>query len=209
VGTLIFYLTDLVGISILGVCGYKIGPGFIIIDILFTSSYFIVLITSSVFFIKYLKSISKLDESSKIYFRFYFKYLMISSLVYLIGVVSLLVVTIQCMNDELGESFEVLIIVCNVSRMLSPVMVLVVLLNHPELTIAGLLKAANECLGRRDTSEQQAFRDELMESQRMSVMIELKSLNKNNLEQLDYLSNIKDKNKACLINTILGCISLE
>jgi hypothetical protein len=153
VGTLIFYLTDLVGISLLGVCGYKIGPGFIIIDIVFTSSYFIVLITSSVFFIKYLKSISKLDKSSKIYFRFYFKYLMISSLVYLIGVVSLFVVTIQCMNDEFDDSFEELIIVCNVSRMLSPVMVLLVLFNHPELTFTGLLRGINECLGRKDTQE--------------------------------------------------------
>jgi hypothetical protein len=62
VGTLVFYLTDLVGISILGVCGYKIGPGIIIIDIVFTGSYFIVMIISSFFFVKYLKSISKMDE---------------------------------------------------------------------------------------------------------------------------------------------------
>ena len=78
---------------------------------------------------------------------------MISSLVYLIGVVSLFVVTIQCMNDEFDDSFEELIIVCNVSRMLSPVMVLLVLFNHPELTFTGLLRGINECLGRKDTQE--------------------------------------------------------
>jgi hypothetical protein len=133
---------------------------------------------------------------------------MISSLVYLIGVVSLFVVTIQCMNDEFDDSFEELIIVCNVSRMLSPVMVLLVLFNHPELTLTGLLRGINECLRRKDTQEGQGFRDELMTSNRMSVMIELNSLNKKDLEELDYLSKIKDRNKACLINTILGCISL-
>ena len=105
VGTLIFYLTDLVGVSILGVCGYKLGAGFIVIDIVFTSSYLVVLIVSSIFFVKYLKSISKLDENNKIYFSFYFKYLMISSFVYLVGVVSLFVVTIKCLADQSDSSF--------------------------------------------------------------------------------------------------------
>ena len=130
-GTLIFYLTDLVGISILGVCGYKIGVEILVLDIVFTGSYLIVLIGSSVFFIKYLKSISKLDTSSKIYFKFYFKYLIIASLVYLIGVISLFVVTIKCLNNQLNSAYEALTIVCNLSRMLSPLMVFIVILNHP------------------------------------------------------------------------------
>ncbi len=49
----------------------------------------------------------------------------------------------------------------------------------------------------------------MMSTKRVSIMIELNSLNRNNLEELDFLSKIKDRNKACLINTILGCISLE
>ena len=130
-GTLIFYLTDLIGISILGVCGYKIGVEILVLDIVFTGSYLIVLIGSSVFFIKYLKSISKLDTSSKIYFKFYFKYLIIASLVYLIGVISLFVVTIKCLNNQLNSAYEALTIVCNLSRMLSPLMVFIVILNHP------------------------------------------------------------------------------
>lgn len=84
------------GISILGVCGYKIGPGIIVIDIVLTVSYFMVVVASSSFFVKYLKSISKVDYSNRIYFRFYFKYLIISSVVYLVGVISLFVVTIKC-----------------------------------------------------------------------------------------------------------------
>lgn len=128
---MIFYLTDLIGISILGVCGYKIGVEILVLDIVFTGSYLIVLIGSSVFFIKYLKSISKLDTSSKIYFKFYFKYLIIASLVYLIGVISLFVVTIKCLNNQLNSAYEALTIVCNLSRMLSPLMVFIVILNHP------------------------------------------------------------------------------
>jgi len=131
VGTLIFYLTDLVGISILGVCGYKIGPGIIVIDVVFSGSYFAIMIVSSVFFIKYLKSISKSDGQNKIYFRFYFKYLMISSVVYFIGIVTLFVATIKCINDESDSLFEAMTIVCNVTRILSPVMVFTVILNHP------------------------------------------------------------------------------
>jgi hypothetical protein len=136
VGTLIFYLTDLVGISILGVCGYKIGTGVIIIDTVFTASYLIVLIVSSIFFVKYLRSISKLYRSNKTYFSFYFKYLIISSAMYLIGISSLFTATIQCLTDDSDSSFEALTTVCNVSRILSPVMVFVVMLNHPELTLA-------------------------------------------------------------------------
>lgn len=131
VGTLIFYLTDLVGISILGVCGYKIGRGLIFVDIIFTNSFFVVMVVSSVFFVKYLRSISKLDRSNRIYFKFYFKYLIISSIVYLIGVVTLFVAIVQCLNDEPSASFETLTVVCNLSRILSPVMVFLVIINHP------------------------------------------------------------------------------
>ena len=131
VGTLIFYLTDIVGISILGVCGYRIGPGSIFYDIAFTGCYFVVLVVSYIFFVKYLKYISKLDESNKLYFSFYFRYLIISSFVYLIGVITLFVVTFKCFNDQSDSFFEALTIVCNITRILSPVMVFVVIMNHP------------------------------------------------------------------------------
>lgn len=182
VGTLIFYLTDLVGISILGVCGYKIGTGIIVLDIVFTSSYFMVLIGSSVFFIKYLKSISKLDMTSKIYFKFYFKYLIISSLVYLVGVISLFVVTIECLNNQLDTLYEPLTIVCNLSRMLSPLMVFLVILNHPELSFASFLRWFNKRCGKKPIEDEEPpFYDDIMGTNRMSIMIELNSLNKNNL----------------------------
>lgn len=56
--TLTFYLTDLIGISILGVCGYRIGQHSIYIDIIFTAIYCLIIIISSIFFVKYLKTIS-------------------------------------------------------------------------------------------------------------------------------------------------------
>lgn len=103
------------------------------------------MIISSIFFIRYLRSISILDFSNKIYFKFYFKYLIISSIVYLVGVVSLFVATVKCFLDEPDDSFEAIVTICNVTRILAPVMVLGVMVNHPELKMAGVLRYFTRC----------------------------------------------------------------
>ena len=131
VSTIIFYLTDLIGISVLGVCGYKIGSGVIFLDVLLTSSFFVVMFISSIFFIKYLRSISRQDTSNKMYFRFYFKYLILSSIIHLLGIISLFVATIKCLKNQVDSDLETFAIICNITRLLSPVMVFLVILGHP------------------------------------------------------------------------------
>lgn len=146
--TVVFYLTDLVGISILGVCGYRIGSGTIYIDIILSVSYFITLLVSSFFFLKYLRSISNLERKNQIYFRYYFKYLIISSIMYLIGLASLFFVTMKCAGDENDDVFQILKTVCNVTKLLVPVMVLAVIAGHPELRVTSFLKCCSELLNK-------------------------------------------------------------
>lgn len=95
--TVVFYCTGLVGVSILGVCGYRFGPGSIYIDIILTTTYFLNTIITSLFFLRYLRTLSKLSTSTHRYVKYYFKYCIISSIVYLVGVVSLVVVTVKCL----------------------------------------------------------------------------------------------------------------
>lgn len=97
--TVVFYWTNLIGVSVLGVCGYRFGAGSIYIDIILSTIYFLNTIISSLFFLRYLRTISKQSKSTHLYVKYYFKYCIIASIVYLVGVVSLFVVTVKCLED--------------------------------------------------------------------------------------------------------------
>ncbi len=86
-------------------CGYRIGAGIIFLDFALTLCYFVVMVVSSIFFVKYLRSISKFDKDNKMYFKFYFKYLIIASIVHLIGLLALVVVTVNCLLDNSDNVF--------------------------------------------------------------------------------------------------------
>ena len=51
------------------------------------------------------------------------------------------------------------------------------------------------------------FYSDEQSTKRTSMLIELQDLN--TMQNNDFLTNIKDKSKACLISTILGCLSLQ
>ena len=70
-----------------------------------TLSYFVVMVVCSIMFLKYLKSASKLDNNTKIYFKFYFRYLIISAVAKLIGLISLIVVTVKCLVNASDSVF--------------------------------------------------------------------------------------------------------
>lgn len=59
---------------------------------------------------------------------------------YLVGVVTLVVVTVKCLQDESDLVFDGLVIVCNVSRLVGPIMVLGVIVGHPELRMVTVVR---------------------------------------------------------------------
>ena len=140
IGTLIFYLTDLIGISTLGLCGFKMGTGLIFLDFAMTLVYFVVMVTCSIMFLKYLKSASKLDNNTKIYFKFYFRYLIISALAKLIGLISLVIVTIKCLINSSDGVFVTFCITCNLSRLILPLIVFIITMTHPDAKLSSFFR---------------------------------------------------------------------
>jgi hypothetical protein len=97
------------------------------------------MITSG-FFLKYLKTISKSDLQTKIYFKFYFKYVIIASLVYLFETISLLIASVNCNSGNANETMKVFTSICNIIRVSTPVMVTAIVFNHPEMNCSVILK---------------------------------------------------------------------
>jgi hypothetical protein len=102
------------------------------------------MILSSFFFLTYLRAVSKLDSSTKIYFRFYFKYLLITSITHLLGLIALIVVTIKCLVDSTDKLFEIFTIICNLVRIISPIIVFFIMLGHPEAKFSLILRYFNK-----------------------------------------------------------------
>jgi hypothetical protein len=143
IGTLVFFLTNVIGINVLGVCAFKIGAGVIFLEFALFLGYFLIMIGCSIFFLSYLRSVSKVDSDTRIYFKFYFKFLLISGVSNLIGIIALIVVIVKCLLDSSDILFESFSILCNVSKLISPIIVFCIVLSHPEAKFSSILRKIN------------------------------------------------------------------
>lgn len=127
----ILYFTNSIGISIFGVCSFKFIINSTYVYVALAFGYIGILTFSSYFFLKYLKKVSREETSTKKFFRYYFKYLVIVSIVFLIQGVSNLIVAITCSSGSDSHVFTIFRTISTLVSVCIPICITFIMISHP------------------------------------------------------------------------------
>lgn len=181
-------------------------------QLIFTLGFIATLLASSALFLKYLRKVAKDDLTFRKYFRYYFKFLIIFSCDQLLIIVSHLIIALTCSTDSGYPIFNACQVLDKVAVVATPIFIFVVLANHPRFRKVVLVKMIRAIARRWNliahsstTINENGYADNdiILSTDRNTVLIEL-----NNLSGIDtgYVSQLKNKNRACFLATILGCL---
>lgn len=98
VATIIVYVAEDIGVSALGICGLKVSKVSFFIEVSISLLYMVILVLSSVMFLKYLKKLAKIDPKARIFFKYFLIYTILISANYLLQTISLAVLTADCFS---------------------------------------------------------------------------------------------------------------
>jgi hypothetical protein len=166
-------------------------------------------------FLKYLQKVANNDLTFRKYFKYYFKFLIIFSLSQLIIVFSHAAIAFTCSLNSGLEIFNVCLVLDKVAIVLTPIFIFIVLVNHPRFKKVMLIKVIRVIAKKwqllthtstRSGEDGYMHEDIILSTNRNAVLIEL-----NTLSGIDtgYVSQLKNKNRACFLTTILGCIVVQ
>ncbi len=119
------------GISVYGYCSIKFSSFSQYIQLLFTFVFIVVLITTSIIFLKYLQKISNKDLTFKKYFKYYFKFLIAFSCNQLMVIFSHAAIAFTCSLDKGQDLFNACLVLDKIAVVINPIFIFVVLINHP------------------------------------------------------------------------------
>lgn len=129
----VVFFTDNIGVSIVGVCSFKLVKNATYINVSITFGYLLTLVASSSVFLKYLRKVSQTDTRTRQFFRYYFKYLIIISINYLVQGISYVAIAVICDQQTNQDLFNAFTTVVNVTVIVTPMFVTLVTLGHPEM----------------------------------------------------------------------------
>ena len=204
-----------VGVSIYGYCSFKFSPASQYVQLIFTLGFIVTLLSSSALFLKYLRKVAKDDLTFRKYFRYYFKFLILFSCDQLLIIVSHVIIAFTCSTNSGFPIFNACQVLDKVAVVATPIFIFVVLANHPRFRKVVLVKIIRVIARRWNLvahssaiSNENGYADNdiAISTDRKAVLIEL-----NNLSGIDtgYVSQLKNKNRACFLATILGCLVIE
>lgn len=175
--------------------------------------YTAILIGASVIFLKYIGIVSQSRDSASRFFRYYCCFLIVFCTNQLILTISHLLVASACRIQFDKGLFNIGRAAVDVCSSISPIFVLIVIISNPQFKKVMIVKVIRAIYGqyktwkrKRQDNCRDSFYDELMTTNRNSILIELNSLSPNDH---GYLSNLKDKNRACFLSTLLGCLAIH
>lgn len=192
---LIFYLTDCIGVSLFGVCGFKISAVSIFVQSGLIIVYLCVVIISLVYFLKYIPKVSVAEHDWRMFIGYYFRYIIAISIGTLIGCVSDLISAINCLRPQPHLELQVFITVSNFFNIITPAIVFIVVMMHPEVR-GGIRRFAIRLFG----ENKRRLRDNDEDTGR--GMIEMTC-------NQDLLYKIMEQKKSALVYTILSAIYME
>jgi hypothetical protein len=97
---LIFYLTGAIGVSLFGVCGFKISVFSIFIETVLILIYLMIVIISLLYFRKYIPKVSVAENDWRLFIRYYFRYIITISISAIVRCVSNLIAAINCLSTK-------------------------------------------------------------------------------------------------------------
>ena len=125
------YLLNEVGISLFGICGFKISKLTFFIELCLCIIYFLMVAISSSIFLKYLKKISKYDHRTKIFFKYYSIYTFLISFIYIFQSVIISVLIGDCYFGVSPNAHSILVNIINALILLIPVVNTAIIFFHP------------------------------------------------------------------------------
>lgn len=128
------------GISVYGYCSIKFSSFSQYIQLLFTFVFIVVLITTSIIFLKYLQKISNKDLTFKKYFKYYFKFLIAFSSNQLMVIFSHAAIAFTCSLDKGQGLFNACLVLDKIAVVINPIFIFVVLINHPRFKKVVVIK---------------------------------------------------------------------
>ena len=131
ISTIIVYLADEIGVSVLGVCGLMVSKGSFLIELALRIMYTIILVLSSVLFLKYLKKIGKFDPKARSFFKYFLVYTILVSANYLLESISISVLTVDCYTGLSHLVHSLFVKLANILNLSLSLVVTVVICFHP------------------------------------------------------------------------------
>ena len=162
------YLLNEVGISLFGICGFKISKLTFFIELSLCVGYFLMLAISSSIFLKYLKKISKYDHRTKKFFKYYSIYTLFISFIYIFQSILLSVLIGDCYWGVSPNAHSILVNIMNALILSIPIINSIIILFHPEIK-KGALGSIFERPKNKATNDRKTFYDDLLTSARGSV----------------------------------------
>ena len=132
--TIVAYLAEQIGVSVLGVCGLKVSKASFFIQLSISLLYLVILVLSSVLFLKYLKKLGKLEPKPRIFFKYFLVYTILISLNYLLQSASLAVLTVDCFSGISSLAHEIFLKTGNILALGVSIIVTTVIFFHPEFS---------------------------------------------------------------------------
>lgn len=94
--------------------------------------YVAVLITTSIFFLKYLKRISKFDKKAQMFFKYYLLYTLLISVIYLLQCVVMITLIVDCFIGLTDTAYSKFAKTGNILVLITPMITTIIIGFHPE-----------------------------------------------------------------------------
>lgn len=108
-------------------CSYVLIYGYLVMMFIYVA----VLITTSIFFLKYLKRISKFDKKAQLFFKYYLLYTLLISLIYLLQCVVMIIVIVDCFTGLTDDTYSKFAKTGNILVLITPIVATVIIGFHP------------------------------------------------------------------------------
>ena len=110
--------------------------------------YVAVLITTSVFFLKYLNRIGKFDRKARLFFKYYLLYTLLISVIYLMQCAVMIIMIIDCFTGMSEATYSAFAKTGNILILITPIISTIVIGFHPEFGQKLIPAICNICVSR-------------------------------------------------------------
>jgi hypothetical protein len=115
----------------LGICGLKVAKSSVFVELAILFIYLAVLITTSVFFLKYLNRVGKFDAKAKMFFKYYLLYTLLISIIYVLQCSVMIFIIVDCFTGISQSTYSIFAKTGNILVLINPIISTIIITFHP------------------------------------------------------------------------------
>lgn len=131
IGTIVVYVSNQIGVSVLGICGLKVAKSSVFVQLGILFVYLFVLVTTSVFFLKYLNRVGKFDTKARMFFKYYLLYTLFVSIIYALQCTVMILIIVDCFTGLSQGTYSAFAKTGNILTLITPIVATIVIAFHP------------------------------------------------------------------------------